>query len=77
MNTSSNAVDGQSDPNHNTLNEKQPANETDQITNMCNALTLGGTEKDPKLMKIALDELAETNETREESLNQMKEMFLE
>ena len=72
MNTSSGELDGQSDPNHNTLNEKQPKSETELITKMCNALTLGGMEKDPRLMKVALDELAETDEMREESLSQMR-----
>jgi len=72
MNPSSATLDGPSDPNHNTINENQHGSETENITKMCNALTLGGTEKDARLLKVALDELAETDEMREEGLNQMR-----
>ena len=73
MSTSDTAVSTNSDSNHNDLQEKLDA--TEDITVMCSKLELAGTERSSDLMQIALEELGETDEKRNDSLCQFRELI--
>ena len=69
----SNTMAAISDPNHNELTEK--SDDIDRISELCSAISLENEAKDPSLLRFAEEDLGETTETREKSLNQIRELI--
>ena len=62
-----------SDPNHNELTGK--SDDIEETTKLCSALALNDETRDPSLMHFAMDDLGETTEKREKSLDQIRELI--